>query len=91
MLFRSTSAPAVREVAFNVPTAGELALATARSRVSRGDLHAALSTLERVRPTDPMKSEADRLRADIQRQLLRSALDGPPDPAAGDSGAEPRK
>jgi tetratricopeptide (TPR) repeat protein len=87
----STSAPAVREVAFSVPTAGEMALATARSRVSRGDLHTALSTLERVRPTDPMKSEADRLRADIQRQLLRGASDGPPDSAAGDSGAEPRK
>ena len=37
--------------------------------------------------TDPMKREADRLRADIQRQLLRSASDGPPDSAASDPGA----
>jgi tetratricopeptide (TPR) repeat protein len=87
----STSAPAVREAAFGVPTAGEMALASARSLVSRGDLHAALSTLERVRPTDPMKSEADHLRADIQRRLLRSASDAPPDPASADLGAEPRK
>ena len=38
-------------------------------------------------PMDRMKREADRLRADIQRQLLRSASDGPPDPAASDAGA----
>jgi tetratricopeptide (TPR) repeat protein len=87
----STAAPAVREMTFSVPTAGEMALAGARSRMSRGDLHAALSTLERVRPTDPLKGEADRLRADVQRQLLRRASEGVPDPAAGDSGVEPRK
>ena len=81
----STSAPAVREVAFSVPTAGEMAVASARSRMSRGDLHAALATLERVRPTDPVKGEADRLRAVIQRELLRSGSDGSPDSGAGDS------
>jgi tetratricopeptide (TPR) repeat protein len=86
-----TSAPTVREVAFSVPTAGEMALASAKRRMSRGDLHAALATLERVRPTDPMKREADRLRTDIQRELLRSATDGSPDSAAGESGAEPRE
>lgn len=87
----STAAPAVREVTFGVPTAGEMALAGAKSRMSRGDLHAALSTLERVRPTDPLKGEVDRLRADVQRQLLRRASEGGPDPSAGDSGAGPRK
>src|SRR5262252_5841205 len=83
----STSAPTVREVAFNVPTAGEMALASARTSMSRGDLHAALSALERVRPTDPMKREVDRLRAGIQRRLLRSVSDSPADSAAGDAGA----
>jgi tetratricopeptide (TPR) repeat protein len=83
----STSAPAARDMTFSVPTAGEMALAAAQSRISRGDLHGALSALERVRSTDPMKREADRLRTDIQRQLLRSASDGPPDSAAGDAGA----
>jgi hypothetical protein len=83
----STSAPTVREVVFNVPAAGEMALTSARNSMARGDLHAALSALERVRPTDPMKREADRLRADIQRQLLRSASDGSPDPAADASAA----
>jgi len=86
----STSAPTVREVAFGVPSPGEMALASAKSRVSRGELHAALSTLEKVRPTDPMKAEADSLRADIQRQLLRTASDGPPGSGA-DSRAESRK
>ena len=87
----STAAPAVREMTFSVPTAGEMALAGAKARVSHGDLHAALSTLDRVRPTDPLKGEVDRLRADVQRQLLRGASEGLPDPATGDSGAEPRK
>jgi len=77
---------------FSVPTAGEIALAGARNLVARGDLRAALSALEKVRPTDPQKGAADRLRADVQRQLLlRGASDGRSDPAAGDAGAEPRK
>ena len=29
-----------------------------------------MAVLEQVRPTDPQRDEADRLRADIQRQLL---------------------
>ena len=88
----STATPAVREMTFSVPTAGEIALAGARNLVARGDLRAALSALERVRPTDPQKGAADRLRADVQRQLLlRGASDGRSDPVAGDAGAEPRK
>ncbi len=87
----SSTAPPAREMTFGVPTGGEVALAGARSLVSSGDLHGALSALERVRPTDPQRSEADRLRADVQRQLIRSVSDGLPAPAAGDSGAEPRR
>ena len=89
---RTTStAPPAREMTFGVPTGGEVALAGARSLVSSGDLHGALSALERVRPTDPQKSEADHLRADVQRQLIRSVSDGLPAPTARDSGAEPRR
>jgi uncharacterized protein HemX len=47
--------------------------------VSRGDLHGALSKLERV-DQRIRKGEADRLRADVQRQLIRGASDGLPAP-----------
>jgi len=89
---RTTStAPPAREMTLGVPTGGEVALAGARTLVSSGDLHGALSALERVRPTDPQRGEADRLRADVQRQLIRSVSDGLPAPAAGDATAEPRR
>jgi hypothetical protein len=84
------SAPAVIDAALGVPTGGELELAAARRLVSSGDLRGALSALDRVRRTDRQKGEADRLRTDIQRQLLRSLSDGPAAPAAGDSVQEPR-
>jgi hypothetical protein len=41
-----------------------------------------LIALDSVRPTDPQKADADRLRADIQRQLL--ALTGLPGSAPAD-------
>jgi hypothetical protein len=88
---QTATAPPVREDALALPTNGEMAVATARSLVSRGDLHAALSALERVRPTDQQRAEADRLRADVQRQLLRSASDGLAGPAARESSPEPRR
>jgi len=68
-----------------------MVLASARSLVSQGDLRTALSMLEHVRLTDQQRAEADRLRADVQRQLLRSVSDGLTGPAARDSGAEPRR
>jgi tetratricopeptide (TPR) repeat protein len=70
-----TTASPVKETALALPTNGEMVLASARSLVSRVDLHGALSVLEHVRPTDQQKAEADRLRADVQRQLLRSVSD----------------
>ncbi len=87
----SSSAPAVRDTSIAVPTNGELVLAGARTRVSSGDLRGALSALERVRPTDSQKDEADRLRSDIQRQLIHSASEGPASPSSGDSARESRK
>jgi tetratricopeptide (TPR) repeat protein len=87
----SPTAPAAREMSIGVPTSGEVAVAGARSLVSSGDLRGALSALERVRPTDPQRGEADRLRADVQRRLIRNVSDSLPAPAAGHSGAEPRR
>ncbi|HEX7941892.1 MAG TPA: hypothetical protein VF488_08790 [Gemmatimonadaceae bacterium] len=65
-----------------IPRRAESALARARQLVSSGKLHDALPLLESIRPTDPERAEADRLRADIQRQLI--AL-GPLSPASSQS------
>jgi hypothetical protein len=67
----ATLAPATRDVALSLPRRGEMALARARSLAAGGALHDALSALDAVRPTDPQKPDADRLRADLQRELLR--------------------
>ncbi len=53
-----------------VPRRGEMALARARSFAAGGHLRDALRSLDLVRPTDPQKEDADRLRADIQRQIM---------------------
>jgi hypothetical protein len=67
----ATAAPVpAREVLLPLPRRGEMALGRARSLAAGGRLREALAVLEAVRPADPQKPEADRLRADIQRQLL---------------------
>jgi hypothetical protein len=83
---RATPAPstAAREFAPSVPRRGETALARARTLAAGGHLRDALSVLDLIRPTDAQKADADRLRADIQRQLL--ALTAMPFPAS-----EPRE
>ena len=53
-----------------IPRRGETALARARVLATNGRLRDALVALDLVRPTDPQKPDADRLRADIQRQLI---------------------
>lgn len=53
-----------------IPRRGETALARAQALAARGRLHDALSVLDGVRITDPQRPDADRLRTDIQRQLL---------------------
>ena len=53
-----------------LPRPGETMLTRARALMAGGHFHEALAALEAVRPTDPQKAEADRLRGDIQRQLL---------------------
>jgi tetratricopeptide (TPR) repeat protein len=67
------AAQTLRDQTLAVPTNGELAMTAARQLLSQRDLHGAMTELERVRPTDAQKGEADRLLSDIQRQLLRDA------------------
>lgn len=62
--------PSAAERALPVPGRGETALVRARALFEGGRLHDALNVLETVRVTDPQRQEAERLRADIQRQLL---------------------
>ena len=60
----------------------ETALARARTFYAGGRLRDALKALDRVSLADPFRGEADRLRADIQRDLLA---------AAGLAGVQPRE
>jgi tetratricopeptide (TPR) repeat protein len=62
--------PVTRDAALPLPRRGETALLRARALLASGHLRDALTMLDTVRPTDPQQADADRLRADIQRQLL---------------------
>ena len=64
-------APVAREAVLAIPTRGEMALARARRLASAGELRDALTALDLVRTTDAQRGDADQLRAEIQRQLLR--------------------
>jgi hypothetical protein len=68
----SPSAPAAATVdtRFPIPLSGETAIARARALTVGGHLRDALAELDRVRPTDAQRADADRLRAGIQRQLI---------------------
>ncbi|MBI3047054.1 MAG: hypothetical protein HYY76_01965 [Acidobacteria bacterium] len=67
-----------------VVRASETALVRARSLYSDGRLRDALRALDRISLGDPARAEADRLRADIQRDLLAAAgLAGVPPGEAG--------
>jgi tetratricopeptide (TPR) repeat protein len=63
-------APVAREASLPLPRRGETALLRARALSAGGHLRDALTALDAVRPTDSQQPDADRLRADIQRQLL---------------------
>jgi hypothetical protein len=56
-----------------VPQASERHLARARSFVATGRVHDALAALDRIPVGDPLRLEADRLRADAQQHLLSVA------------------
>ncbi len=49
---------------------GELQLARARTLYADGRLREALRILEQIDIADPLRAESDRLRADVQRELL---------------------
>jgi hypothetical protein len=56
--------------ALPVPGGGDVWLARARALHAKGRLHEALTALDAVRMGDPRRTEADQLRAAIQRTLL---------------------
>ena len=72
-----------------IPRRGDTALARARVLVTNGRLRDALVVLDLVRPTDPQRPDADRLRADIQKQLIELASLSPRPPADQGDGHEP--
>lgn len=57
----------------------EIVLARARALYADGHLRDALRALDRIDLADPMRPDANRLRADVQRALLAAAV-GPPAP-----------
>ena len=54
----------------SVPRSSETALDRARSLFASGRLYDALRAVDLVRPTDPLRAEADRLKAEIQHEIL---------------------
>jgi tetratricopeptide (TPR) repeat protein len=78
--------PVIREQPLAIPRRGELALSRARSLAAGGHLSDALVMLDSVRPTDSQRGDADRLRADIQRQLLALVPAGQPPPPEREKG-----
>jgi hypothetical protein len=83
------------DAAPSVPRRGEMALARARAFAAGGHLRDALTTLDLVRPTDPQKEDADRLRADIQRQIMALSVSDTPaaerPPAIAPANGPPRR
>jgi tetratricopeptide (TPR) repeat protein len=72
-----TGAPPTAERTLPLPRRGEIAFGRAQTLAAAGRLRDALGALDLVRPTDPQKAEAERLRADIQRRLLSVAALSP--------------
>jgi tetratricopeptide (TPR) repeat protein len=72
-----------------IPRRGDTALARARALTTNGRLRDALGVLDLVRATDPQRPDADRLRADIQRQLIDLASISPRPAADKGDGHEP--
>ena len=66
----AVSVPVARDASLPLPRRGETAWLRARALMAGGHLRDALAALDAVRITDPQQPDADRLRADIQRQLL---------------------
>jgi hypothetical protein len=67
---QAAPSPSAAERSLPIPRRAETAISRARALAAGGRLHDALVALDLVRITDPLRAEADRLRADIQQQLL---------------------
>ena len=78
---RAAGTTVAREPGVAPPRRGELALTRARALAAAGHLRDALTALDLVRPTDPQKAEADRLRGELQLQLI-ALTSVPAEPAA---------
>jgi tetratricopeptide (TPR) repeat protein len=85
----AAAAPIAQDLSLPLPRRGEIAVTRARELAAGGHLHDALAVLAGVRATDPQRGDADRLRADIQRQLL--ALTALPDIASSDRDPSERR
>ena len=72
--------PIARDMALPLPRRGEMALARATALATAGRLRDALAALDAVRAIDPERPDADRLRGDIQRQLLAPGTAAPSAP-----------
>jgi hypothetical protein len=70
--------------------ASEIQLARAREMYSKGQLRDALRVLEQINLADPVRAEADRLRADVQRDLLDAAPPASPRQVPADAASAPR-
>src|SRR3954454_3608309 len=77
-------APLPADTTLPLPRRGETALLRARAFAASGRLRDALLAVDAVRRTDPERADADRLRGDIQQQLL--ALTPMPSADAADRG-----
>lgn len=79
-----TTNPAARPAtdALPLPRRAETAMVRARGLATGGHLYDALAALDDVRPTDVEKPEADRLRAEIQKQLIGMASLPSPQPGS---------
>jgi hypothetical protein len=74
----ATPSPVVRSHTLALPRRGETALTRARALVASGHLREALTALDEVRATDSQSEDADKLRAEVQHQLLAvTAVPGP--------------
>lgn len=83
----AAAAPVSRDITLPLPRRGETTLARANMLALGGRLSDALALLDAIRPTDPARAASDRLRADIQRQLLALSSVAMPDAEARDKPA----
>ena len=72
-----------------IARSSEAAFDRATALQASGRLYDALRALELVRPTDPLRDDADKLRIEIQRQLLAHPVPVPTPPSTSPTAAIP--